>query len=72
MWNLILKIYKRTYLQNRDRLTDIKNKLYVYQGGNVEGRDTSGAWAQHIHTIIYEIDNQQGHTVQHRELYSIF
>ena len=31
MWNLKKK-YKRTYLQNRNRLTDIENKLMVTKG----------------------------------------
>ena len=29
------------------------------------------AWDKHIHTTIYKIDNQQGPTVQHRELYPV-
>ena len=37
-----------------------------------QGRDKSEAWDEHTHTIIYKIDNQQGPTVWHRELYSIF
>ena len=35
MWNL--KRYKWTYLQNRNRLTDVENKLMVNKGGR-EGR----------------------------------
>ena len=36
------------------------------------GRDKSGAWDEYTHTTIYKRDNQQGPTVEHRELYSIF
>ena len=36
------------------------------------GRDKSGAWEERTHTAVYKMDNQQGHTVQHGELYSIF
>ena len=36
------------------------------------GRDKRGVGDQHIHSSIYKIDNQQGPTVQHRGLYSIF
>ena len=36
------------------------------------GRDKRRVGDQHIHSSIYKIDNQQGPTVQHRELYSIF
>ena len=37
-----------------------------------ERGDKSGAWDKQTHTTIYKIDNQQGPTVRHRELYSIF
>ena len=33
--------------------------------------DKSGAWNQQVETVIYKIDEQQGPTVQHRELYSV-
>ena len=33
--------------------------------------DKLGGWDLHIHITIYEIDNQKGPSVQHRELYSI-
>ena len=70
MWNLILKTwYKCTYLQNRNRLTDIEDKLVVTKGDTWQrGREKSGAWDKHTHTTIYKIDNQQGPTVEHREL----
>ena len=35
--------YKRTYLQNRNRLTDIENKLMVTKGERA-GRDKLGVW----------------------------
>ena len=37
MWNL--KKYKWTYLQNRNRPTDIKNKLMVTKGERGEGHN---------------------------------
>ena len=46
-------------------------QTYGYQRGNGSWGDDSGAWDEHTHTIIYKIDNQQGPTVQHRELYSV-
>ena len=49
-----------------------QKQTYGYQRGNVAGKDKSGTWDEHTHTTIYEIDNQQGYTIQHRELYSIF
>ena len=33
MWNL-KKEYKQTYLQNRNRVTDIENKATVWGGGD--------------------------------------
>ena len=35
------------------------------------GRDRQGVWDGHVHTALSEMDNQQGLTVQHRELYSM-
>ena len=32
------------------------------------GKDSSGVWDGHVHTAIFKKDNQQGPTVQHREL----
>ena len=32
MWNLKKKWYQRTYLQNRNRVTDVDNKLMVTRG----------------------------------------
>ena len=42
------------------------------QGGGGWARDGLGVWDQQMQTIIYRMDKQQGPTVQHRELYSIF
>ena len=30
-----------------------------------------GAWEGHVHTATFKMDNQQGPTVQHTELYSM-
>ena len=45
MWNL-KKWYKRTHLQNRNRLIDIENKLMVTKGESLEGgrRNKLGIW----------------------------
>ena len=55
MWNL-KKWYKCTYLQNRNTVTDVENKLMVTKGGR-GGRDKLGDWDWHMHTTIYKIDN---------------
>ena len=45
------------------------SKFMVTKGGRLEGE--TGSWDWHIHPTISKIDNHQGPTVQHRELYSI-
>ena len=40
-------------------------------GDRVEGRDSQGVWAGHVHTAIFKMDNQRGPTVQHMELCSM-
>ena len=42
--------YKRTYLQNRNRPTDIKKKLRVIGEKGGEGKDKLRDWDCHIHT----------------------
>ena len=58
--------------QNRNRLTDSKNKLMVAVGGGWGGRmgkrDSQGIWDGHVHTTIFKTDNQQGPTEYHMEL----
>ena len=65
MWNL-RKCYKWTYLQNRNRPTEIENKLMVTKGERGR-RDKLGVWDENTHNIknitIYKIDKQQGPTV---------
>ena len=50
----------------------LRKQTYGYQRGKLEGRGKLGVWDWHIYTAVFKIDNQQGCTVQHRELYSIF
>ena len=61
---------KWIHLQKRKRQTSRMNLwLSVGEGG---GRDRLGVWDWHVHIAIFKIDNQQGSTVEHRELCSIF
>ena len=53
MWNL-KKEYKQTYLQNRNRVTDIENKAMVWGGG-----DKLDDWVGPRHTITHIIGNWQ-------------
>ena len=43
MWNL-KKWYKWTYLQNRNRLADLENKLMVTKGERLGGGDKLEIW----------------------------
>ena len=52
---ILKKRYKWTYLQNRNRVKDVENKLMVTRGK--WGKDKLGDWDWHIHTSIYKIDN---------------
>ena len=56
MWNLE-KRYGWTYLQNRNRVTNVENKLWLPKGDVWGGWDELGDWHWHIHTIMYKIDN---------------
>lgn len=33
--------------------------------------DSWGIWNQHVHTVAFNLDNQQGPNVQHKELCSM-
>ena len=64
------KIYKRTYLQNRNRLTDLEKELLV-MGGRMRGRDSRGVWDGRGHPAVFNAGNQQGRAGELRELCSI-
>ena len=51
------KWYKGTYLQNRNRVTDIRNKLAVTKGER-GGEGWIGRLGLNIHNTIYKTDNQ--------------
>ena len=51
MMNQEKKRYKRTYLQNRNRVTDTKNTLMVIKGEGV-GWDKLGEWTDR-YTLLY-------------------
>ena len=58
------KWYKWSSWQNRDRLADVENKLTK---GEMSGQQKAGqirslGWT-YTYTIIYKIDNQQGHAI---------
>ena len=57
MWNLKKKKwYKWTYLQNKNRLTDLENEFMVAmvcRGRRIGERNSLGVWDGHIHTAIF-------------------
>ena len=53
MWNL-KQWYKWTYLQSRNWVTDVENKLKGYQGG--KGGDKLEDWIS-LYTLLYIKDN---------------
>ena len=50
------KWYKWIYLQNRNRVTDVENKLMVTkgEGGGAGRRDKLGVWDERMQTTIYK------------------
>ena len=53
--NVKQKWYKWTYLQSRNWVTDVDNKLKVTKGKR--GWDKLGNWDEHIYTIVFKTDN---------------
>ena len=47
-----------------------RKQTYGYKRGSGGGIDQE--LRRNIHTTTYKIDNQQGPSIQHKELYSIF
>ena len=50
------KWYKRTYLQNRNRVTDVENTSVVSRG-RVGGEGINWKIEVDVHTPVYEIEN---------------
>ena len=63
------KWYKWIYLQNRNRLTDLENKLMVTKEERCQqsdgGRDKLGVWDWHIYTTIFKIREGNGNPLQY-------
>ena len=62
------KKIKRMYMHNRNRLTDIENKLVVISRKSAGERSRLWIWNQKIQIHMYKTDKQQGYIVQHKEL----
>ena len=66
-YHLCVELLKWTYLWNRNRLPDFENKCMLPK--RKKGRD--GLEFCERHTFVYEMDNQQGPALAHREIYSV-
>ena len=51
---------------NRNRRTEIENKLTVIKEKGGWGSDKLGVWNQEIRTTVYKTDKQYGPAVLHR------
>ena len=45
----------------------LREQTYGCRGGRI----VKGVWDGHVHTVTFEMDNQQDPTVQHRALCSV-
>ena len=76
MWNLIKKNKDTNELiyKTETDLQILRTNLWLPKGecGINQELGMNTHTHTHTHTTIYKIDNQEGPTVQHRELYSVF
>ena len=56
-------------IYNTETDSSILKPNYGFQRRNMVERDKLGVWDYHTQTTVYKIDNQQGPTVEHREIY---
>ena len=52
---------------NRDRLTDVENKLMVIKGEKRWERHKLGVWDSQIQTATHKIDKQKGLTIEYKK-----
>ena len=50
-------------MENRNRVTDTREKLMVTTGERGEGRDKLGLWVLQTQTTIHKADMQQGFAI---------
>ena len=59
-------------LKKQKKAHRLRDRIYGYRGKGGDKRDRLGVWDRHVHTVLFKMVNQQGPTVEHRELCSIF
>ena len=57
MWNLIFKMIQMKLFTKQKQTYRHRKQTCSYERGNLVGRDKSGAWDEHTHTIINKNDN---------------
>ena len=67
MQNLKKKKDTNELIYKTKRRTDLEKELMV-----ARGKAQLGSLAGHVHTATFKIDNQQGPSVPHRDICSIF
>ena len=55
------KWYKWTYLK-QEEIHGLRQWTYGCWVDRMEGWNRQGVWDGHVHTDIFKMDNQQGHT----------
>ena len=57
LWNLEKKKDTHELIYTTEHR--LRKQIHGYQRGEVVGRDKSGVWHEHVHTIIYKIDHHK-------------
>ena len=60
-----------TWSTKQEQTHRLGEQIYSYQGQKVGWKGRLGVWDGHVHTAVFNMDNQQGPTVWHRELFSV-
>ena len=63
---------KQTLMVGADFNTERDSQTYKTNLRLPGGKDSQGLWEGHVHTAVFRMDDQQGPTVQHMELCSMF
>ena len=72
MWNLFKRNDTNELIYKTEAYLQISKTNAWLPNRKRRQEDKSGTSVEYTHTTIYKKDNQQGPTVQHRELYPIF
>ena len=65
------EIIQMNLFTNQKHIPRLRGQTYDCQRGRMQRRDGQGVWNARVHTTVFKMDNQQGPTVEHRELCSV-